>query len=60
MDYSTYLFDTQDQLSEYIATQIEWAERVRDAGDVKEEWFEAKMQSIRENESFIKKVCLFT
>jgi hypothetical protein len=60
MDYSTYLFDTQDQLSEYIATQIEWAERVKNAGDVKEEWFEAKMQSIRENESFIKKVCLFT
>jgi len=60
MDYSTYLFDTERQLTEYMATQIEWAERVRDAGDVKDDWFEKKMESIRENESFIKKVCLFT
>jgi len=60
MDYSTYLFDTEQQLTEYIATQIEWAERVKEAGDVKEEWFEKKMESIKENESFIKKVCLFT
>ena len=60
MDYSTYLFDTEEQLADYMTTQIEWAERVRDAGDVKDDWFEKKMESIRENESFIKKVCLFT
>jgi hypothetical protein len=60
MDYSTYLFDTERQLTEYMATQIEWAERVKDAGDIKDDWFEKKMESIRENESFIKKVCLFT
>lgn len=60
MDYSTYLFETEEQLSQYMATQIEWAERVKEAGDVKEDWFEVKMQSIREHESFIKKVCLFT
>jgi len=60
MDYSTYLFDTEEQLIEYMTTQIEWAERVKEAGDVKDDWFEKKMESIRENESFIKKVCLFT
>jgi hypothetical protein len=61
MDYSTYLFDTQDQLDKYIATQIEWAERVRDdGGETNEDWFNEYIYSIKENESFIKKVCLFT
>jgi len=60
MDYSTYLFDTEEELQEYIKTKIEWAERVRDNGETNEDWFTVKMDSIRENESFIKKVCLFT
>ena len=60
MDYSTYMFESEDELKEYIGTQIEWAERVRDAGDVTDDWFDIKMESIRETESFIKKVCLFT
>ena len=60
MDYTTYMFDTEEQLTEYISTQIEWAERVRDNGDTNEDWFAIKMESIKENESFIKKVCLFT
>lgn len=60
MDYTTYMFDTEKQLTEYIATQVEWAERVRDGGDTNEDWFTVKMESIKEDESFIKKVCLFT
>lgn len=60
MDYSTYLFDTEEQLIEYMTTQIEWAERVREGNHENDDWFEKKMESIRENESFIKKVCLFT
>ena len=60
MDYSTYLLDTEEELQEYIKTKIEWAERVRDNGETNEDWFEKKMDSIREQESFIKKVCLFT
>ena len=60
MDYSTYLIDTEEQLDEYIATQTEWAKRVRDGGETNEDWFIVKMDSIRENESFLKKVCLFT
>jgi len=60
MDYSTYLFDTEEELQEYIKTKIEWAERVRDNGETNEDWFAIKMDSIKENESFLKKVCLFT
>jgi hypothetical protein len=60
MDYSTYLFDSEEELQEYIKTKIEWAERVRDNGETNEDWFTVKMDSIKENESFLKKVCLFT
>tara|TARA_R110000772_G_scaffold77050_2_gene165992 strand:+ start:9890 stop:10384 length:495 start_codon:yes stop_codon:yes gene_type:complete len=60
MDYTTYMFDTEEELTKYTITQIEWAERVRDAGEVGGDWFEERMQMIRETESFLKKVCLFT
>tara|TARA_R110000823_G_scaffold194846_3_gene326223 strand:+ start:2296 stop:2790 length:495 start_codon:yes stop_codon:yes gene_type:complete len=60
MDYTTYMFDTEEELTKYTITQIEWAERVRDAGEVGGDWLEERMQMIRETESFLKKVCLFT
>jgi len=60
MDYTTYMFDTEEELTKYAITQIEWAERVRDAGEVDDGWFDERMQMIRETESFLKKVCLFT
>ena len=60
MDYTTYMFDTEEELTKYTITQIEWAERVRDAGEVDDGWFDERMQMIRETESFLKKVCLFT
>jgi hypothetical protein len=60
MDYTTYMFDTEEELTKYTITQIEWAERVRDAGEVDDGWFDERMQMIREAESFLKKVCLFT
>ena len=60
MDYTTYMFDTEEELTKYTSTQLEWAERVRDAGEVEDDWFAERVQMIRETESFIKKVCLFT
>ena len=60
MDYSTYLFDTEEQLKDYITTQTEWAERAREGNDLDDDWFTTKMESIRETETFLKKVCLFT
>jgi hypothetical protein len=60
MDYTTYMFDTEEELTKYTNTQIEWSERVRDGGEVDDDWFEERMQMIRETDSFLKKVCLFT
>lgn len=60
MDYTTYMFETEEELTKYTITQVEWAERVRDGGEVDDDWFEERMQMIRETESFLKKVCLFT
>ena len=60
MDYTTYMFETEEELTKYTITQVEWSERVRDGGEVDDDWFEERTQMIRETESFLKKVCLFT
>ena len=60
MDYEEYLFETNDKLYRYIQDKMEWVRQGRRNGEVDNNFYLQKLESIKEEQSFLKKVCDLT
>jgi hypothetical protein len=60
MDYSTYLYDTEEEIEAYIEDRKKWLNEAKAKQYFDVEYYAEKLERLEEEKEFLKKVCLFT
>jgi len=60
MDYEKYLFTSFGDVAKYIQDQMKWVSEGRASGQVDNDFYLQKVEALREEQQFIKKVCDLT
>ena len=60
MDYEKYLFESNGEIHKYIQDKMMWLQQGRASGEVDNDFYLEKLESIKEEQSFLKKVCDLT
>jgi hypothetical protein len=60
MDYSTYLYDTEEEIQAYIDDRKKWLNEGKAKQYFDIEYYAQKLERLEEEKDFLKKVCLFT
>ena len=60
MDYPEYLFETEEEVAHHISERMKWVQQGRMEGQIDNDFYLAKLEEIREQSIFLKKVCDFT
>ena len=60
MDHEEYLFESNGQIHEYIQDKIMWLQKGRADGQVDNDFYLERLEKIREEQDFLKKVCDLT
>jgi len=60
MDYEQYLFETNAEISKYIQDKMEWLLKGRVDGQVDNDFYLERLERIKEEQIFLKKVCNIT
>lgn len=60
MDYSEYLFDTEEEVALHIAEQMKWLQQGKMGGHIDNEIYLARLEQIQAESIFLKKVCDLT
>jgi len=60
MDYEKYLFESYSDVAKYIQDQMKWVSEGKMSGQVSNEFYLERLESIKEEQEFIKKVCDLT
>lgn len=60
MDYPEFLFETQAEITRHIQDQMKWLLQGRVMGQIDNDFYLAKLESIQKESIFLKKVCDFT
>ena len=59
MDYSTYLYDTEEEILAYIEDRKKWLNEGKAKQYFDVEYYAEKLERLEEEKEFLKKVCLF-
>ena len=60
MDYCEYLFETENEIASHIAEQMKWLQLGKIEGHVDNDFYLQRLETIRQESIFLKKVCDFT
>ena len=60
MDHEEYLFESNGQIHEYIQDKMMWLQKGRADGQVNNDFYLERLEKIREEQDFLKKVCDLT
>ena len=60
MDHPEYLLETNQEVATYIQDQMKWLTEARMMGHVDNDYYLLRLESIRSESIFLKKVCDFT
>lgn len=60
MDYPEFLFETNAEVTSHIQNQMKWLLQGRVMGQIDNDFYVAKLESIQAESIFLKKVCNFT
>ena len=60
MDHEEYLFESNGEIYEYIQDKLEWLRQGRMNGDVDNDFYLERLEAIKEEQEFLKKVCDLT
>ena len=60
MDYSEYLFETEEEVIHYIAEQMKWLQLGKMEGHVDNDFYLERLEEIQAESIFLKKVCDLT
>ena len=60
MDYEKYLFESNGEIHKYIQDKMMWLQQGRASGEVDNDFYLERLESIKEEQSFLKKVCDLT
>ena len=60
MDHEEYLFESNGEIYKYIQDKMMWLQRGRTSGEVDNDFYLERLESIKEEQEFLKKVCDLT
>jgi len=60
MDHEEYLFESNGEIYKYIQDKMMWLQKGRVHGEVDNDFYLQKLESIKEEQEFLKKVCDLT
>jgi hypothetical protein len=60
MDYEEYLFESNGEIHKHIQDKMMWLQQGRTSGEVDNDFYLERLESIKEEQSFLKKVCDLT
>ena len=60
MDYEEYLFESNGEIHKHIQDKMMWLQQGRASGEVDNDFYLERLESIKEEQQFIKKVCDLT
>jgi len=57
MDYEKYLFESNGEIHKHIQDKMMWLQQGRASGEVDNDFYLERLESIKEEQTFLKKVC---
>ena len=60
MDHEEYLFDSNGQMHEYIQDKMMWLQKGKAEGQVDNDFYIERLETIKQEQEFLKKVCDLT
>jgi len=58
MDHSEYLFETEEEITSYIQRQMKWVQQGKMEGQIDNDFYLERLESMQAESLFLKKVCL--
>jgi len=60
MDHSEYLFETEEEIASYIQRQMKWIQQGKMEGQIDNDFYLERLETMQAESLFLKKVCLST
>ena len=60
MDHEEYLFESNDEIYKYIQDKLQWLRQGRMNGNIDNDFYLERLETIKEEQEFLKKVCDLT